>query len=76
MGTHATDALRLPLGQSGFAPYALAGGGYQFDMAKVWFGQVGGGIEYRFTRNMGVFLDARWVLPDEILRRRPVRRLR
>ena len=57
--------LRLPLGESGFAPYALAGGGYQFDMAKVWFGQVGGGIEYRFTRNAGVFLDARWVLPDE-----------
>lgn len=57
--------LRLPLGQSGFAPYAFGGGGRQFDTAKVWFGQVGAGMEYRFTPRVGVFLDARWVLPDE-----------
>jgi hypothetical protein len=57
--------LRLPLGQSGFAPYAFGGGGYQFDMAEVWFGQVGAGMEYRFTPNVGVFVDARWVVPEE-----------
>jgi len=57
--------LRLPLGQSGFAPYAFGGGGRQFDMAKVWFCQIGAGMEYRFTPQVGVFLDARWVLPDE-----------
>jgi len=57
--------LRLPLGQSGFAPYAFGGGGRQFDMAKVWFGQIGAGMEYRFTPKVGVFMDARWVLPDE-----------
>ncbi len=56
---------RLPLGQSGFAPYAFGGVGYQFDMNKVWFGQFGAGLEYRFTRNIGAFLDARMVFPDE-----------
>jgi hypothetical protein len=57
--------LRLPLGQSGFAPYAFGGGGRQFDLAKVWFGQAGVGMEYRFTPHVGVFIDARGVLPDE-----------
>jgi hypothetical protein len=57
--------LRLPLGHTGFAPYAFGGGGRQFDLAKVWFGQIGAGMEYRFTRHVGAFLDARWVLPGE-----------
>jgi hypothetical protein len=57
--------LRLPLGQSGFAPYLFAGGGHQFDMVKTSFGQAGLGIEYRFTPHVGVFLDARGVVPSE-----------
>ena len=57
--------LRLPLGQSGFAPYAFGGGGHQFDAAKLWFGQAGAGMEYRFTQHVGVFLDARMVWPNE-----------
>ena len=57
--------LRLPLGQSGFAPYAFGGGGHQFDAAKLWFGQAGAGVEYRFTLHVGVFLDARAVWPNE-----------
>ena len=57
--------LRFPVGQSGFAPYALGGGGYQFDLNKVWFCQFGGGFEYRFNPNIGAFLDARWVFPEE-----------
>ena len=57
--------LRLPLGQSGFAPYIFGGGGYQFDMAKQGFGQAGGGMEYRFTPHVGVFIDARGVVPRE-----------
>ncbi len=57
--------LRLPLGHSGFSPYAFGGGGYQFDLAKVWFAQVGAGIEYRFTKHVGAFLDGRWVFPDK-----------
>jgi Outer membrane protein beta-barrel domain len=57
--------LRLPLGHSGFAPYAYGGGGYQFDFDEVWFAQFGGGIEYRFSRNWGAFLDARYVITDK-----------
>jgi hypothetical protein len=57
--------LRLPLGQSGFAPYAFGGGGHQFDMGQMWFGQAGAGMEYRFTPHVGVFLDARGVVPNE-----------
>ena len=57
--------LRLPLGQSGFAPYIFGGGGHQFDMGQMWFGQAGGGMEYRFTPHVGVFIDGRGVLPNE-----------
>jgi hypothetical protein len=57
--------LRLPLGQSGFAPYAFGGGGHQFDMAQMWFGQFGAGMEYRFTPHVGIFVDARAVVPNE-----------
>ena len=57
--------LRLPLGQCGFAPYIFGGGGHQFDAAKLWFGQGGAGLEYRFTPHIGMFLDARMVWPNE-----------
>lgn len=57
--------LRLPLGQSGLAPYIFGGGGRQFDRLEAWFGQAGGGAEYRFNPHLGVFVDARMVLPDE-----------
>ncbi len=57
--------LRLPLGQSGIAPYVFGGGGHQFDAAKLWFGQAGAGLEYRFTQHVGIFLDARAVWPNE-----------
>jgi hypothetical protein len=56
--------VRVPLGQSGFAPYAYGGGGYQFDPAKVGFIQAGAGMEFRFTPNIGIFVDARYVVPD------------
>jgi hypothetical protein len=57
--------LRLPLGQSGFAPYAMGGGGRQFDGGRYSFGQAGGGIEYRFCAHLGFFIDARMVWPNE-----------
>ena len=57
--------LRLPLGESGAAPYVLGGGGQQFDGAKLTFGQAGAGMEYRFCRNIGLFVDARCVWPNE-----------
>ncbi len=63
--TSASLILRLPLGQSGFAPYAFGGGGRHFDTVRTWFGQAGVGMEYRFTPHVGVFIDARGVVPNE-----------
>jgi hypothetical protein len=57
--------LRFPLGQCGLAPYVFAGGGNQFDLVKTYFGQAGAGLEFRFTRQIGMFVDARAVLPNE-----------
>ena len=56
---------RLPLGQSGFAPYAFGGGGRHFDNLSTWFVQAGAGVEYRFTPSVGVFTDVRGVVPKE-----------
>jgi len=56
---------RLPLGDSGFAPYALGGGGYRFQEVQTWLVQGGGGIEYRFCKHLGIFLDARLVIPEK-----------
>jgi hypothetical protein len=57
--------LRLPLGQTGLSPYIFGGGGRHFDEVKTWFGQAGVGLEYRFTPHVGIFIDARGVVPDE-----------
>jgi hypothetical protein len=57
--------LRLPLGESIVAPYVFGGGGHQFDAAKLWFGQAGAGIEFRFCPHIGIFVDARAVFPNE-----------
>jgi len=57
--------LRLPLGKSGFAPYVFGGGGFHFDAVRTQFAQAGAGMEYRFCPQMGVFIDARGVLPDQ-----------
>ena len=55
---------RLPIGNTGLAPYAFGGGGHQFDPIDANFGHVGAGLEFRFTRNIGIFVDARWVWTD------------
>jgi len=57
--------LRLPLGNSGVAPYIFGGGGHQFGQTKQWFGQAGAGLECRFTPHVGIFIDARGVAPVE-----------
>ncbi len=57
--------LRLPLEHSGFAPYIFGGGGHQFDLSRIWFAQAGLGLEYRFTSHVGIFVDARCVMPNE-----------
>jgi len=56
---------RLPIGDTGIAPYIFAGGGYQFDQVEQGFGQGGGGLEFRFTEKWGLFVDARYVIADK-----------
>ncbi|HSH96505.1 MAG TPA: outer membrane beta-barrel protein [Roseimicrobium sp.] len=57
--------LRFPLGSTGFAPYALGGGGRQFDIDHALSCHFGGGIEYRFAPKVGAFVDARCVVPEK-----------
>src|ERR1700722_9727033 len=56
---------RLPIGHTGLAPYVFGGGGYQFDEVAQKFAQAGGGVEFRFCRHVGVFVDARYVIADK-----------
>jgi hypothetical protein len=58
--------LRLPIGESGFAPYAFGGGGHRADPEPGTYADGGAGFEYRFNPHIGVFVDARWVLPDKV----------
>jgi hypothetical protein len=68
---------RYPIDRLNLAPYAMIGGGANYGacpdftprsaggrryvMAGQGFGHVGGGLEYRFTENVGVFSDARYL---------------
>ncbi len=57
--------LRLPVANTGIAPYIFGGGGHQFDQIEQTFGQAGGGLEFRFTKHFGLFVDARYVFADK-----------
>ncbi|HEX4085956.1 MAG TPA: hypothetical protein VHY22_13665 [Chthoniobacteraceae bacterium] len=48
----------------GLAPYIMAGGGGQWDGRAEGTGNVGGGVEVRFSRHYGVFVEGRWVIHD------------
>ena len=68
---------RMPIGNSGLAPYVYGGGGRQTEPVWQWTGHAGVGLEYRFNPTTGVFADARYIwvdkTPDEILFRAGVR---
>ena len=66
--------LRYPICSWNLAPYLMVGGGANYGNvgggyvggtpnknAGQGFGHVGGGLEYRFTENIGVFSDARYL---------------
>lgn len=58
--------LRYPICSLNLAPYALVGGGAAYGSnVGHGFGNVGGGLEYRLTNNIGLFSDARWVYSSE-----------
>jgi len=56
---------RIPFDAARLAPYVFVGGGYQFDPIEQAFGHGGVGLEYRFVKNAGIFVDARYVLADD-----------
>lgn len=60
--------LRYPIESLHLAPYALVGGGATWGSNRgQGNGNVGGGIEYRFTRNIGTFVDSRYLYGNNSL---------
>ena len=57
--------LRLPIADSGVAPYLIGGAGRQFDPLYQWTFGMGGGLEFRFSPHVGLFLDGRYIVADE-----------
>jgi len=56
---------RLPIADSGLAPYIFGGGGRQTQPAWEWTGHLGVGLEYRFNPITGIFTDARYSWVDK-----------
>jgi hypothetical protein len=56
--------VRFPFESIHLAPYVYGGAGYQFDPSGLWFGQAGGGLEFRFSKQVGLLADARYVFTD------------
>jgi hypothetical protein len=48
----------------GLAPYALIGGGGQWDGRASGIGDVGGGIEFKFSKHYGIFAQGEWIIHD------------
>lgn len=52
---------RYPICSWNLSPYVMVGGGADFERGRsLGYGNVGGGLEYRFTNNVGVFADSRY----------------
>jgi hypothetical protein len=70
---------RLPIGNSGIAPYAIGSGGRSMSPRWDWVYGGGVGLEFRFNPTTGVFSDARFLLanhsddPNRLLIRAGVR---
>jgi hypothetical protein len=61
-GTFGNLFLRYPICSWNLAPYVVAGLGAVYGQTdSVLAGTVGGGLEYRFTKNIGLFVDGRWL---------------
>lgn len=52
---------RYPICAWNLAPYAMIGGGANWGSATQGDGNVGLGLEYRVSRNVGLFADCRWL---------------
>lgn len=52
---------RYPICSWNLSPYIMVGGGGLWGPYSQGDGNVGGGLEYRFNQNVGVFADCRWL---------------
>jgi hypothetical protein len=52
---------RVPICNTGIAPYIFGGAGYQFEKINQVVGQGGAGIEFRLVPHFSIFVDARFV---------------
>jgi hypothetical protein len=57
--------LRLPIGDTGLAPYIFGGAARQIDPLYQWTFDGGAGLEWRFAPHVGVFIDGRYVFADK-----------
>lgn len=65
---HNVDAeliARYPFEKIHLAPYAFGGVGGTFNSESQFSGNLGLGVEYRFTPHIGVFTDGRYVIEDK-----------
>jgi hypothetical protein len=58
--------VRIPILNSGLAPYVFGGGGRIFDPTGEWEGHLGTGLEFRFTPGFGIFADGRYMWPEHL----------
>jgi hypothetical protein len=58
--------IRIPIGNIGLAPYVFGGGGHEFYSRVATYGDAGAGVEFRFCRHVGIFVDGRYVVPDHL----------
>jgi hypothetical protein len=56
--------LRMPLGRVPVAPYGVGTGGYSFDYER-WFYGGGGGLEWRLSKEVGIFGDWQYLFYDK-----------
>jgi hypothetical protein len=56
--------VRIPVGDTFFAPYGFAGGGREFESFLQWEGHLGAGMEFRLYRHFSLFVDGRYVFAE------------
>lgn len=52
---------RVPIGDTGIAPYVFGGAGYQFEKVNQIVGGGGVGLEIRLVQHFSIFADARYL---------------
>jgi hypothetical protein len=60
---------RLPIGNTGLSPYVFGGGGRFYNPVHEWMYGGGGGLEFRFSKTIGIFSDARFLWSEATTQR-------